>query len=157
MSKPDKRADQADTDEAELIAEQQSRAATDNKAEVGTEAIDDLEAKKAANRAALRDAEKEAAREAKRAEREAARDAKRTARKAADTEREEKRAAKAIDAPSPAWWVPTLCTFMVVGLFWLVVYYLSAEKFPIPGIGLGNMAIGFILILIGFGMTTRWR
>lgn len=111
-----------------------------------SEGIDDLEAKKAANRAAIRDAEKAAAREAKRA-----------SRKAKDTEREEKRAAQAIDAPSPGWWVPTLCTFMVVGLFWLVVYYLSAEKFPIPGIGLGNMAIGFILILIGFGMTTRWR
>ena len=151
MSKPDKRADEAATDEAatdeaKLIAQQESRAATRDKADVETGAIDDLEAKKAANRAAIRDAEKEAAREAKRA-----------ARKAADAEREEKRAAKAIDAPSPAWWVPTLCTFMVVGLFWLVVYYLSAEKFPIPGIGLGNMAIGFILILIGFGMTTRWR
>lgn len=146
MSKSDKRADQADTDEAELIAAQESRAASGDRAEVRTEAIDDLEAKKAANRAAIREAEKEAAREAKRA-----------ARKTKDTEREEKRAAKAIDSPSPAWWVPTLCTFMVVGLFWLVVYYLSAEKFPIPGIGLGNMAIGFVLILVGFGMTTRWR
>lgn len=146
MSKSDKRADQTDPDEAELIADQESRAATSDKTGVAAEAIDDLEAKKAANRAAIRDAEKEAAREAKRA-----------ARRAADSEREEKRAAKAIEAPSPAWWVPTLCTFMVVGLFWLVVYYLSAEKFPIPGIGLGNMAIGFVLILVGFGMTTRWR
>jgi len=146
MTKPDKRADEADTDEAELIAEQESRAATSDKGAVAAEAIDDLEAKKAANLAAQREAEKEAAREAKKA-----------ARRAADAEREEKRAAKAIDAPSPGWWVPTLCTFMVVGLFWLVVYYLSAEKYPIPGIGLGNMAIGFVLILVGFGMTTRWR
>ena len=50
-----------------------------------------------------------------------------------------------------------MCTLMVVGLFWLVTYYLSSEKLPIPGIGLGNMAIGFGLILVGFGMTTRWR
>ena len=146
MRESDKRADQADTDEAELIAEQESRAATSDKAAVGAEAIDDLAAKKAANLAAQREAEKEAAREAKRA-----------ARRAADADREQKRATKAIDAPSPGWWVPTLCTFMVVGLFWLVVYYLSAEKYPIPSIGLGNMAIGFVLILVGFGMTTRWR
>lgn len=102
------------------------------------EAVDDLDAKKAANKAA-------------------AKEDKATRRKLEASEREEKRVAKMVDAPSPSWWVPTLCTFMVVGLFWLVVYYLTGEKFPIPGIGLGNMVIGFLLILIGFGMTTRWR
>ncbi|RNI19680.1 cell division protein CrgA [Flexivirga caeni] len=146
MTKSDEPADQADIDEAELIAEQEATAAPGDRAEVRAEAIDDLAAKQAANKAAQREAEKEAAREAKK-----------SARKAADIERDEKRAAKAIDAPSPGWWVPTLCAFMVIGLFWLVVYYLSAEKYPIPGIGLGNMAIGFVLILVGFGMTTRWR
>ena len=99
---------------------------------------EDAAAKKAANRAAAK--EEKAAR-----------------RKEEDREREEKRVAKMVDAPSPGWWVPTLCTLMIVGLFWLVVYYLTGEKYPIPGIGLGNMAIGFVLILAGFGMTTRWR
>lgn len=99
---------------------------------------EDAAAKKAANKAA-------------------AKEEKANRRKEEDREREEKRVAKMVDAPSPGWWVPTLCTFMVVGLFWLVVYYLTGEKYPIPGIGLGNMAIGFVLILIGFGMTTRWR
>ncbi|GGB22482.1 hypothetical protein GCM10011492_10360 [Flexivirga endophytica] len=106
-----------------------------NAAQAGDE---DSAAKKAANRAA-------------------AKEEKALRRKEEDRERQEKRERQAIDSPSPGWWVPTLCTFMVVGLFWLVVYYLTGEKYPIPGIGLGNMAIGFVLILVGFGMTTRWR
>lgn len=142
MSKSDKPDNKPDLEEAELIAEQESQAATADKREVVAEATEDLAAKKAANAAAAREAAKEE---------------KYAARKAADQEREDKRVAKMIDAPSPSWWVPTLCTFMVVGLLWLVVYYLSSEKYPIPGINLGNMAIGFVLILVGFGMTTRWR
>ncbi|WP_446666493.1 cell division protein CrgA [Flexivirga sp. B27] len=99
---------------------------------------EDAAAKKAANKAAAK--EEKAAR-----------------RKEEERERQEKRERQAIDSPSPSWWVPTLCTFMVVGLFWLVVYYLTGEKYPIPNIKIGNMIIGFVLILIGFGMTTRWR
>nr|WP_145229634.1 cell division protein CrgA [Rudaeicoccus suwonensis] len=71
--------------------------------------------------------------------------------------RAEKRAVKVAAGPNASWFVPTMCGFMLVGLFWLVTYYLSQEDYPIPGIGLGNMVIGFVLILIGFGMTTRWR
>jgi hypothetical protein len=49
---------------------------------------------------------------------------------------------------------------MVLGLAWIVVHYISAGSghyLPIPQIGRWNLAIGFALILAGFGMTTRWR
>jgi hypothetical protein len=46
---------------------------------------------------------------------------------------------------------------MVTGLVWIVTTYLSSAQYPIPGLGNGNLAVGFALIIVGFGMTTRWR
>ena len=60
-------------------------------------------------------------------------------------------------APTPRWWVPTMLTVMVVGLLWIVVFYLSANRYPLPQIGSWNLAVGFGLIVVGFAMTTRWR
>lgn len=58
---------------------------------------------------------------------------------------------------SPAWWVPTFVTLLILGLVWLMVYYISGAKFPIPGIGAWNMGVGIGLMLVGFIMTLRWR
>lgn len=58
---------------------------------------------------------------------------------------------------NPPWFVPVMVGLMVVGLAWIVVTYLSQSKYPIPGIHQWNLAIGFALIIAGFGMTTRWR
>ena len=38
-----------------------------------------------------------------------------------------------------------------------VVTYLTRSEYPIPGIEQWNLLIGFVLIIAGFGMTTRWR
>ncbi len=62
--------------------------------------------------------------------------------------------------PNPPWFVPVMVGLMVVGLAWIVVYYItvgSGKSLPIPGISAWNLAIGFVLILAGFGMTTRWH
>ncbi|KAA8827506.1 cell division protein CrgA [Bifidobacterium myosotis] len=59
---------------------------------------------------------------------------------------------------NPRWFVPVFCAFMIIGLIWCVVYYLSpAGAWPIPNIGAWNLAIGFALIMIGFLMTMGWR
>ncbi|MBT1174307.1 cell division protein CrgA [Bifidobacterium sp. LC6] len=59
---------------------------------------------------------------------------------------------------NPRWFVPVFCAFMVIGLIWCVVYYLSPSgAWPIPNIGAWNLAIGFALIMIGFLMTMGWR
>ena len=57
---------------------------------------------------------------------------------------------------NPRWFVPLFCAFMIVGLIWVVVFYMTA-KYPIPGIGNWNLAVGFALIMIGFLMTVAWR
>ncbi len=60
--------------------------------------------------------------------------------------------------PTPRWWVPTMLALMIAGLLWIVVFYLSgAQAYPVPPIGSWNLAVGFGLIIVGFGMTTRWR
>jgi len=60
--------------------------------------------------------------------------------------------------PSPRWWVPTLLGIMVLGLLWIVVFYLSGtQQLPVPQLGAWNLGVGFALIIVGFAMTTRWR
>ncbi|MDR2453800.1 MAG: cell division protein CrgA [Bifidobacteriaceae bacterium] len=59
--------------------------------------------------------------------------------------------------PSPAWWAPVMVSVMLLGLVWVVVYYLSSGAWPIGPAGAWNLAIGFGLMLGGFGMTAGWR
>jgi hypothetical protein len=47
--------------------------------------------------------------------------------------------------------------FMLVGLVWILTYYVSAGLFPIATLGAVNIVIGFGLMFVGFLMTTRWR
>lgn len=58
---------------------------------------------------------------------------------------------------SPSWWAPLLSAFLVAGLVWLMVFYISYSQYPIPGIGWWNMLIGLGLMMTGFLMTLRWR
>jgi hypothetical protein len=55
------------------------------------------------------------------------------------------------------WFKPIMFGFMLLGLAWIIVYYLSQGSWPIPGINEANIAIGFGFLIIGFFMTTRWR
>lgn len=56
-----------------------------------------------------------------------------------------------------AWWAPTMVAFFVLGLAWIVVYYISQPNgYPVPALGWWNIVVGFGLIGVGFGMSTRW-
>lgn len=57
---------------------------------------------------------------------------------------------------NPRWFVPLFCAFMIIGLIWAVVYYLTGN-YPIPGIDAWNLVIALGIILIGFLMTMWWR
>ncbi|UJP09516.1 cell division protein CrgA [Microbacterium sp. KUDC0406] len=61
------------------------------------------------------------------------------------------------DAPNAVWFKPVMVGFMLLGLAWILVYYISGQAWPIPGLGAWNLAIGLGIALIGFLMTTRWR
>jgi hypothetical protein len=59
--------------------------------------------------------------------------------------------------PNPRWFAPLMVGFLIAGLVWVVVYYLSQGDYPIPGIHNWNLTAGFGVLLVGFGMLTRWR
>lgn len=63
------------------------------------------------------------------------------------------------DTGNPPWLLPTMLTLMLIGLAWIVLFYLTSGKadLPIPGIGQWNLAVGFVFIIAGFSLTTRWK
>ncbi|MGA1836719.1 cell division protein CrgA [Herbiconiux sp. 11R-BC] len=63
----------------------------------------------------------------------------------------------AANTPNPVWFKPVMFGFMLVGLVWIIVFYVSQGVFPIPDLGSWNILIGFGIAFIGFIMTTRWR
>lgn len=69
------------------------------------------------------------------------------------------RAARAADAPNPVWFKPVMFGFMLLGLLWIVVYYITSStiSLPVPALGQNNIFVGFGIMFIGFLMTTRWR
>ncbi len=60
-------------------------------------------------------------------------------------------------APSPRWFAPLMIAFFVLGLAYIVVFYLTSGELPIGKIGSWNVVVGFSIIMAGFGMSTRWR
>jgi hypothetical protein len=52
---------------------------------------------------------------------------------------------------------PLMIGFFVLGLLWIVVYYLSNTSYPVPQLHGWNMAVGFGLIIAGFATAMRWK
>lgn len=60
--------------------------------------------------------------------------------------------------PSPAWYPIVMAAFLVIGLAYIVVYYMAAESIPfMNSLGSWNFAVGFGFLVIGLGMAVRWR
>ena len=45
----------------------------------------------------------------------------------------------------------------LLGLLWIVVFYITAGAFPVAAFGYWNLVAGFGLLIAGFAMTMRWR
>lgn len=61
-------------------------------------------------------------------------------------------------APSPTWYPIVMVGLMLVGLAYIVVYYIAVERVPIMrDLGSWNFAVGFGLMVAGLGMAVRWR
>jgi len=59
--------------------------------------------------------------------------------------------------PNPVWFKPIMFGLMLLGLVWILVYYISQTTLPIQSLGDNNILIGFGIMFVGFLMTTRWR
>lgn len=56
-------------------------------------------------------------------------------------------------------WVPGLMVAcFVLGLLWLVVYYLAGTRVPVMSdLGNWNLLVGIGAIAVGFVVSTQWR
>lgn len=59
--------------------------------------------------------------------------------------------------PNGRWFVPTMVTVLLLGLAWLVVFYVSSGAYPVGAWGYWNLGVGFAILVVGLVMSTRWR
>ena len=51
-----------------------------------------------------------------------------------------------------------MVALMLIGLLWIVVYYVAGDKVPfMVTLGAWNFAIGFGAMIVGLVMSMRWR
>ena len=60
---------------------------------------------------------------------------------------------------SPAWLAPTMVACFLIGLVYIVVFYIAGYQVPLmrdlsPVV---NVGIGFAFMAAGFALSTRWR
>jgi hypothetical protein len=71
------------------------------------------------------------------------------------------------DAPNPSWYAPVMLGFMVLGLVWIITFYVTGAQYPLGSglssvnaalnLGNWNILIGFGIMMVGFVMSTRWK
>lgn len=72
---------------------------------------------------------------------------------------------KGEELPNPVWFKPVMFGFMLVGLLWILLFYISSAQLPLGAafrssgldIGNGNILVGFGIFLVGGVMATRWK
>ncbi len=79
----------------------------------------------------------------------------RVRRKAVYTPPPPKTTRRKVSAP---WVGPAIVACLVVGLAWIVVFYTTQNGVPgISALGSWNLVVGFMFIIAGLGLATRWR
>ena len=58
---------------------------------------------------------------------------------------------------SPPWVAPLMVGLFVVGIVWLILFYVSNNAIPVQALGNWNLLVGFGFIVAGFGVSTQWR
>ena len=60
---------------------------------------------------------------------------------------------------SPRWIAPLMVAFFIIGLLYVITFYLAGSS--VPGMSslsaAANIGIGFSFIIIGFFLSTKWR
>jgi hypothetical protein len=63
---------------------------------------------------------------------------------------------------NPTWYKVTMFGLMVVGLLWILTFYISSAQYPLGSAAFidlsnWNILIGFGIAMVGFVMTTKWK
>lgn len=56
-----------------------------------------------------------------------------------------------------SWVAPVMLAFFLIGLAWIVVFYVTDTQLPIEALGNWNIVVGFGFIAAGFGVSTQWK
>ncbi|AJE83967.1 MULTISPECIES: cell division protein CrgA [Streptomyces] len=62
-----------------------------------------------------------------------------------------------IKLTSRSWVAPVMLALFLIGLAWIVVFYVTDGKLPIESIDNFNIVVGFAFIAAGFGVSTQWK
>ncbi len=65
--------------------------------------------------------------------------------------------AASADKPNAVWFKPVMFGLMIIGLLWIITFYISEATMPVGAWGSWNIVAGFGIAIVGFLMTTRWR
>ncbi|MBO1267976.1 MULTISPECIES: cell division protein CrgA [Arthrobacter] len=71
--------------------------------------------------------------------------------------RQAQQTSAAQNTPNPVWYKAVMFGLMIVGLIWIITFYISEGLFPVRDWGSWNIVAGFGIAIVGFLMTTRWR
>jgi hypothetical protein len=58
---------------------------------------------------------------------------------------------------SPRWLVPAMLASLLLGLVWIVIFYVSQQSYPIGALGAWNLVVGFAFLVTGVMLSTKWH
>ena len=56
-----------------------------------------------------------------------------------------------------SWVAPLMLALFLIGLAWIVVFYVTTGSLPVEALGKWNIVIGFGFIAGGFVVSTQWK
>lgn len=60
-------------------------------------------------------------------------------------------------SPTPLWYRVIMFSLVVLGILWIMTFYITEAVYPIGTLGMWNVGIGVGLMMAGMIMMTRWR
>lgn len=60
-------------------------------------------------------------------------------------------------SPTPLWYQVIMFSLVVIGVLWIMTFYITNNQYPLPGLSVWNIAVGVGLMMVGLIMMTRWR
>ena len=55
------------------------------------------------------------------------------------------------------WIAPAMCTCWIIGLAWIVLYYIVPDMKYLRDLGNWNLVVGMVFIALGFVLSTKWE
>ncbi|KRV47334.1 hypothetical protein AQ490_07675 [Wenjunlia vitaminophila] len=78
-------------------------------------------------------------------------------KKAEFTPPPEKQGAVKLSGGNRQWVAPVMLALFLIGLAWIVVYYVTNTDLPVESWGDWNIIAGFGFIAVGFVVSTQWK